>query len=273
MGSLTLFEPSALGSIPPGVVARRRRAGERQGLFDEEGTVLSMVKLRYASRPLFVAVALVASLLSVGPAAHADPSGVVGKPRVIVTTDPEKDDTNSLIRYLLFSDWFDTEGLVLASSQFHWSGDGKGTTLSVPGREYTRAAFPGGNPCPCTSWRWPAGPNHIEQALDAYEQVYPNLKTHSAGYPTPASLRSVYRVGNIKFDGEMSEDTAGSNLIKQVLLDDKPGPVYLLAWGGQSTIARALKSIQDQYQGTAQWDAVYQKVSRKAILEPSGDQD
>ncbi len=44
-------------------------------------------------------------------------------------------------------------------------------------------------------------------------------------------------------------------------------------WGGQSTIARALKSIQEQYSATPEWPAIYQKVSRKAILSPSGDQD
>ena len=48
------------------------------------------------------------------------------KPRVVVTTDPELDDSNSLVRYLLFSTDFRTEGLIYASSQFHWKGDGTG---------------------------------------------------------------------------------------------------------------------------------------------------
>ena len=34
-----------------------------------------------------------------------------------------------------------------------------------------------------------------------------------------------------------------------------------------------MKSIQLQYSGTPQWSALYQKVSRKAILSASGDQD
>jgi hypothetical protein len=196
------------------------------------------------------------------------------KPRVVLTADPEKDDNNSLIRYLAFSDWFDTEAIVLTSSQFHWSGDGKGTKWYVAGREYTRAAFPNPNLCPCTSYRWPADPkSFMEHELDAYEQIYPNLKIHSAGYPTPAELKSKYRVGNIEFDGDMSKDTPGSDLIKQVLLDDKPGPVYLLAWGGMASIARALRSIQLQYEGTPEWPAIYDKVSRKALLQTSGDQD
>lgn len=43
--------------------------------------------------------------------------------------------------------------------------------------------------------------------------------------------------------------------------------------GGQSTIARALKSIQEEYEFTTQWDAVKKKISGKVILLPSGDQD
>ena len=45
------------------------------------------------------------------------------KPRVIITCDPELDDLNSLIRFLLFSTDFRVEGLIYASSQFHWKGD------------------------------------------------------------------------------------------------------------------------------------------------------
>src|SRR6187455_2744998 len=60
------------------------------------------------------------------------------KPRIIITADPELDDSNSLIRFLLYSTDYKVEGLIYASSQFHWTGDGKGTKLSVPGREYTR---------------------------------------------------------------------------------------------------------------------------------------
>jgi cellulose-binding protein len=60
---------------------------------------------------------------------------------------------------------------------------------------------------------------------------------------------------------------------QQVLLDDKPGPVFLLAWGGESTTARALESIQLQYQHTPEWPAGYKKVSQKAIIQASGQQD
>ena len=192
------------------------------------------------------------------------------KPRVVVTTDPELDDANSLIRYLLYSTDFQTEGLIYASSQFHWKGDGTGKKLSVPNREYSRWGL---NLCPCESYRWARDEHFIDVAVATYARVYPNLRVHNSNYPTPSELQSKIRWGNVAFDGDISEDTPGSDLIKALLLDDEPGPVYLLAWGGQSTIARALKSIQLQYSGKPQWPAIYQKVSRKAILSASGDQD
>ena len=56
------------------------------------------------------------------------------KPRIVITTDPELDDSNSLVRFLLYSTDFDIEGLVYAGSGFHWKGDGKGTKWYVPGQ-------------------------------------------------------------------------------------------------------------------------------------------
>src|SRR5213592_2105331 len=182
------------------------------------------------------------------------------KPRVVVTTDPELDDSNSLVRYLLYSTDFRTEGLIYASSGFHWKGDGTGKKLSVPNREYSRWGL---NLCPCASWRWAPDEHYIDIAVATYARVYQNLRVHNPNYPAPAELQSTIRWGNVEFDGDISKDTPGSDLIKALLLDDEPGPVYLLAWGGQSTIARALKSIQLQYSATPQWSAVYQKVSRK----------
>jgi hypothetical protein len=192
-------------------------------------------------------------------------------PRVVLTADPELDDSNSLLRYLLYSTDVRTEGLVYASSQFHWKGDGTGRKLSVPNREYTRFGL---NICPCESWRWAPNERFIDEAVDIYERVYPNLRVHHAGFPSPAELRSKIRWGNVEFDGDFSKDTPGSDLIRDLLLDDRdPAPIYLLAWGGASTIARALKSIEDRHERAADWPAIRAKVSRKAILSLSGDQD
>jgi hypothetical protein len=192
------------------------------------------------------------------------------KPRVVITADPELDDSNSLVRYLVYSADYATEGLIYASSQFHWKGDGKGTKLLVPGREYTRFGL---NLCPCESWRWDSDERFIDDAVNAYAEAYPNLRVHDPDYPTPEQLRAKIRWGNVEFDGEMAKDTEGSDLIESLLLDDDESPVYLHAWGGQSTIARALKSIEEQYAGTPQWAAIRAIVIRKAVIHPSGDQD
>lgn len=222
-----------------------------------------------AALALSLAVACAATVGSVS-SQSAQSGDTRIRPRTIVTTDPELDDSNSLVRYLLYSAEVQTEGLIYASSQFHWRGDGKGTLFSVPNREYSRGGL---NLCPCTSWRWKPGERYIDDAVDIYEKVYPTLRVHDPNYPTPQELRSKIREGNVEFDGDTSKDTPGSNLIKDVLLDDGPGPVYLQAWGGQSTIARALKAIELQYGGSPQWPQIFDKVSRKAIIQAFGDQD
>ena len=194
----------------------------------------------------------------------------IAKPRIIITADPELDDNNSLIRFLMYSADFDIEGLVYASSQFHWKGDGKGTKFMVPGREYTRYGL---HLCPCESYRWKTNERFIHEAVEAYEKVYSNLQVHNSNYPTPAYLQSKIKYGNIDFEGDFTKDTEGSNLIKSVLLDNQPGPVFITAWGGASTISRALKSIEDQYGKSKEWSSVKNKISQKVVLLPSGDQD
>jgi len=190
------------------------------------------------------------------------------RPRVVITADPELDDNNTLIRAILYSSDVQLEGLVYVSSQFHWRGDAKGTTQFIPGREYTRLGL-----CPCTSWRFSPNERFIDNIVDAYAQAYPNLKAHDPDYPPPSELKSKIKWGNVAFDGDFSQDTGGSNLIKSLLLDSDPGPLYVTAQGGESTIARALKSIHDQFASTPQWTAIREKVSRKLVLIPSGDQD
>lgn len=187
-------------------------------------------------------------------------------PRTLVTTDGEIDDVDSFIRMLLYANEFRIEGLIYSSSMWHYQGDAKGTQFTSE-MEMTRRMY-GAK----TSLRWP-GVTWMNPLLDAYEQVYPKLSQHAPGYPTAAYLRSVIRVGNIDFEGDMRADTEGSDFIKEKLLDDNLEPLYLQVWGGTNTIARALKSIEDQYAGTEQWAQVYKKVTQKAILYAILDQD
>jgi hypothetical protein len=216
------------------------------------------------------AVILAFCMLMIGsvPTSAQQPGKSPAKPRVVITADPELDDVNSLIRAMVYTSELRIEGLVYASSQVHWKGDGKGTTQYIPGREYTRLGLG-----PVTSWRWPEDDRFIDQIVDAYTKAYPNLKVHDRDYPTPAALKSKIKWGNVEFEGDYSEDTEGSNLIKSLLLDDEPGSLYVTAQGGQSTIARALKAIYDQYATTPQWEAIRNKVSLKLVIIPWGDQD
>lgn len=192
-------------------------------------------------------------------------------PRTIVTTDGELDDVDSFIRMLLYSNEYKVEGLIVSSSQWHYKGDGKGTKFTSE-MEMTKKLYG-----ERTELRWP-GEQWIYDLVDAYGKVYPNLIKHSKAYPTHQYLRDRIRIGNIDFEGEMAKDTEGSEFIKAKLLDDDMSPLYLQVWGGTNTIARALKSIEDQYKSTsgrqsAEWNKIYNKVCKKAILYAILDQD
>ncbi|MBB6328502.1 hypothetical protein FHS59_004158 [Algoriphagus iocasae] len=188
------------------------------------------------------------------------------KPRTIVTTDGEIDDVDSFIRMLLYANEFQIEGLVISSSMWHYKGDGKGT-LFTSEMEMTKEMYGA-----ITDLRWP-GVKWMDPLLDAYGEVYPKLSQHAEGFPTAAHLKSLVKVGNIDFEGEMEVDTEGSDFIKAKLLDEEMEPLYLQAWGGTNTIARALKSIEDEYKGSPEWDGVYQKIVDKAIIYAILDQD
>jgi hypothetical protein len=188
------------------------------------------------------------------------------KVRTVVTTDGEVDDMDSFIRFLLYVNEFKLEGLVYTSSQWHWKGDGKGTKFTSK-LEMSRNIYG-----ERTELRW-VGTTWIQKLLDDYEKVQPNLALHASGYPTADELRKLIKVGNINFEGDMAEPTEGSEWIKKLLLDDNPQPIYFQLWGGANTIARALKSIEEEYSGKSNWAAIQDKVSSKAVLYNILDQD
>jgi len=171
-------------------------------------------------------------------APNAPPFGPpAARPRVVVTTDGEIDDRDSMIRFLLYANEFEIEALIYNSSRFHWLGN---------------------------AW---AGTEWISDEIDMYSRVYPFLRQNADGYPTPEFLRSRTYVGNITNVSEMEQDTPGADRIVNVLLDDRPGPVYLQAWGGTNTIAKALSTIQKQHPDQVD------RVSQKAIIYIILDQD
>ena len=166
-----------------------------------------------------------------------------GKTCTIVTTDGEIDDRCSMVRFLLYANEWDIRGLIHSSSKYHWKGD-----ETVPAH------------------RW-EGTEWLDKQLEAYEQVFPSLLLHDPSYPSPEYLRSQVFVGNIAREGDMREPTPGSERIVQVLLEEDPSPVWLQAWGGSNTIARALKSIQENHPDRMM------EVSRKARIYLISQQD
>ncbi len=165
------------------------------------------------------------------------------RPRVVVTTDGEIDDRCSMVRFLLYTNEWETCGLIFSSSMFHWKG-----TPRVQGHD----------------WQ---GEEWLPRQLDAYARVYPNLRQHDPRYPSPDSLRAQVFEGNVGATGDMEQPTPGSDRIVELLLDHDPAPVWLQAWGGPNTIARALKTIEEQHPERKA------EVSRKAALYLIMEQD
>ena len=140
------------------------------------------------------------------------------KPRVIVTSDAEIDDECSFVRCLLYANDFDIEGIISTSSQYH-----------------------------AHDHRW-TGDDWYVKYLEAYAKVHPNLLEHDSRYPTPEYLKSITILGNVDTEGEMKKVTPGSEHIVKVLLDETDDrPIWLQAWGGMNTIARALKTIEEDH--------------------------
>ncbi len=168
------------------------------------------------------------------------PAYVTAQPltRMVVMTDigGDPDDQQSLVRLLLHADRFELEGL-LTSSRLEHGQDTK--------------------------------PELIHRQLDAYEQVYQNLRKHSATYPPPDRLRALVQAGsgNQHHFGK-GRDTAASDWLIGVV--DKPDsrPVWVVIWGGQRELAQALWKVKET-RSRAEVEAFVSKLRIHAI----GNQD
>lgn len=138
--------------------------------------------------------------------------------RVIVTSDGEIDDQCSLVRFLLYANEWDIEAIVTSSSQYHWHGH---------------------------NWE---GDDWYVRFYDAYAKVLPNLLKHDKRYPSVEELKKKTFLGNVEKEGEMEIVSDGAKRITEILLDKSDNrPIWVQAWGGTNTIARALKTIEDEY--------------------------
>ncbi|MEQ8338554.1 MAG: DUF1593 domain-containing protein [Cyclobacteriaceae bacterium] len=138
------------------------------------------------------------------------------KPRVIILTDIEADpdDTQSLIRLLLYSNEVEIKGIVATTSC--WLQN--------------RIA-----------------PEYIEKVIKAYGKVRPNLLLHDKRYPEMETLLGVVKKGLPKYGmtgvGE-GMDSEGSDWIIDVLEEDDNRPLWISTWGGVNTLAQTLFKIR-----------------------------
>lgn len=202
----------------------------------------------------------------------------LAKPRVIVTTDMEVDDMNSLIHLALYLNLIDVEAVVYTASQYHFIGDGIHTLGQVNPHWRTKGR---------RSYEWEKVPHEPDPEAGSlmeyrpfpegwieslwsneYADAWPYLEANAqaAGepsFPTAAQMIERTYVGNVAFEGDVREETAGSAVIAEAIMDSDPRPLWLLSWGGMNTIVRALTTIAERWQGTPEWPAVQQRVYAK----------
>ncbi len=178
---------------------------------------------------------LILCLLSLFFAVNASAQNKDTKPRVIVMTDGEIDDRSSMVRFLLYTNDVDLAAIIETNSVYQREGH--------------------------STKDW------YEKQLDAYESVYPNLIKHDPEYPTADEIRRKSYVGdedpnhlvvdrnsparrpgsNVQIMPDDWPDTPGSDKIVDILLEDDPRPVYIQAWGGGNTAARAFYKLKTEY--------------------------
>ncbi len=138
------------------------------------------------------------------------------KRRVVVLTDIsslqsgclEPDDAQSMVRFLLYTNEFDVEGLIATAYGSH------GTH-----------------------------PELLHTLVGGYAQVYGNLCKHAAGYPSAWELTAKIKCGNSRqgVDNVGSGcDTEASEWIVSVLKKADARPLWVLLWGGSIDLAQAI---------------------------------
>ena len=139
------------------------------------------------------------------------------KNRVIILTDIEADpdDTQSMIRLLLYANVIDIKGLIATTSVW----------------QKTRVQ-----------------PELIKSIIQAYGIVQQNLNKHEAGFPNAETLLMKVKQGLTKYgmlgvgDGK---DSQGSDWIIKVLEEKDKRPLWICVWGGVNTLAQALYKIKN----------------------------
>jgi hypothetical protein len=144
------------------------------------------------------------------------------RPRLAVLTDigGDPDDTQSLIRLLIYANEFEIEALIASAS---------GTRGELK-ESVTR-------------------PDLIHNVIDAYEQVRPNLQRYAAGWPEAKQLRDCVKTGNpLRGRNHIGagNDTAGSDwLVERIDAGSASDRLNVAIWGGQTDLAQALWRVKN----------------------------
>ncbi len=169
---------------------------------------------------IFLRFATVALVLS---GAFASSGTAQQKPRLAVLTDigGDPDDQQSMIRLMVYANEFDLE-LLLASA------------AGTPGELKAKITRP----------------DLIQQTVDAYGEVLPNLKLHATGWPEANDLRACIHSGNPQRGRAhigAEHDTAGSRaLIQRIDAGSPERPLNVSIWGGQTDLAQALWRVKQE---------------------------
>jgi len=149
--------------------------------------------------------------------AKAGGSVALHKHRVVILTDIEADpdDTQSLIRLMLYSNEIDIEALVATTSVW------KKTDIR---------------------------PESVRAVISRYGEVYDTLSQHAPGYPTEEALQARVMSGQPGYGMESvgpGQSTEGSDTIIRLLEADDHRPLWISVWGGPNTLAQALRDIRE----------------------------
>ena len=137
--------------------------------------------------------------------------------RVIILTDIEADpdDTQSLVRLLLYSNEIDIKGIVATTSCWQQSN---------------------------------VHPESIKRIVEAYGKVQANLLKHDAAFPKAEALFPIIKQGLPEYGmlgvGE-NKDSEGSDWIIKELEQKDERPLWISVWGGVNTLAQALYTIKN----------------------------
>jgi len=144
------------------------------------------------------------------------PASTDQRQRVVILTDigAEADDTESMVRLLLYSDVIDIQGLVATTSTW------KRTSVS---------------------------PELIQAVIRAYGKARENLVKHDPNYPPAEALQTLVKRGGLEYGMSgvgPQKDSEGSDWIIRALEKHDDRPLWIAVWGGPNTLAQALFKLR-----------------------------